>query len=461
MHRLMWSSSMAYILILVGATVGFGASWRFPFLVGENGGGVYVLAFIISMFLLGFPIMLVENVIGKKARTNSVDAFKQNSSGEKFWQFIGYLGLLGAFGFLAYCVVLSGWVLSYLIHTVSAVLGYGGLELKHPISKEISHAFFETHIKNEPLFITFCTAIFVFLNYIILKRNVIQGIEKAAKYLSLIMLLCLLIMIFRNLSLNGAVDAIKFYLNFNINEINFEILLYSLGQVFFALSLGYGVIITLSSYMNSKENLKLSAFIVVLVNTVIAFLMGFVIFPPLFTANIEVDSGISLIFQSLPVAFSHMYFGEFFAIIFFISLLTISLSTTITVYQVLITVLEEKFYIKHSKAVNLSIIAVFVFGNLPCIFYYGYKEFNPFDLNILYLFDFASANILFVISSFFCVIYVGWVMKKDALIELENKKKDFSIFALLWFYYIKFIAPLIIILIFVGGFLPKIQALFL
>lgn len=184
MQRQTWSSTLTYILTVAGATIGFGATWRFPYLVGENGGGAYVLVFCIAMIIIGIPVILVENVIGRKAMTNSVDAFKQK------WQSIGYMGLLGSFGIMAYYMVLGGWVLVYIWE-----LTLGNFSLANVVSKEFTHQFFNDKIAFNPLGVGIFTTVFVIINYIILKRGIIDGIEKSVKFLMRLYYLSVLLLL--------------------------------------------------------------------------------------------------------------------------------------------------------------------------------------------------------------------------------------------------------------------------
>lgn len=183
--RQTWSSRLTYILTVAGATIGFGATWRFPYLVGENGGGAYVLTFCLVMLLVGIPIILVENVIGRRAQSNSVDAFVRAGvdNGKKpnaLWKIFGYTGLLGAFGILAYYMVIGGWVLSYIWHILLGAAGFaGGLDLSSPITKEVTEAFYADKIENSPFAIACFTFVFVLINWVILRKGVIEGIEKS------------------------------------------------------------------------------------------------------------------------------------------------------------------------------------------------------------------------------------------------------------------------------------------
>lgn len=448
----LWSNKLTYILTVAGATIGFGCTWRFPYLVGENGGGAYVLLFCIAMILFGIPMILVENVIGRRAMRNSVDAFgvakKDGTKINKAWKIVGYLGLIGAFGILAYYMVLGGWVFTYI-----ANIFMGNFDLSSAItSKEYTQNFYDQNIQNNPLMVGIYTFIFVFINWYILKKGIIDGIEKFVKLLMPLLFLCLLIVIGGNIMLDGFDEGVKFYLGVDFSKLTPKLFIDVLGQVFFALSLGFGVMITLSSYLSKDENLFETATITGILNTIIAVMAGFMIFPAIFTAGLEPASGPSLVFVTLPVAFSYIPFGNVLAIFFFTMLLIAALTTSITIYQVIIQVLEEKLHISTSKAVTSTLVFIFIFGNIPSVLAYGpLSSLLILGRNIFDFFDVVSANIFFVLTALLCCIYVGWVLKEDAVYEISNAGKIKSPFVKIWYNYIKFILPVIILLIFIVG----------
>ena len=456
--RQTWSSRLTYILTVAGATIGFGATWRFPYLVGENGGGAYVLTFIAVMMLVGIPIILVENVIGRRAQANSVDAFAlavrdPAQKASPLWKIFGYTGLIGAFGILAYYMVIGGWVFSYIWHILLGAAGFsGGLDLSSPITKEITESFYFENIENSPFAIACFTLFFVFINWIILRKGVISGIERSVKYLMPLLFLCLLIMVIRNLTLDNAAEGVRFYLTPDFSKITPKLLLDVLGQVFFALSLGFGVMITLSSHLNRQEDMVKTAVITGVVNTLVAVMAGFMIFPSLFSAHLAPDSGPSLVFKSLPIAFSEMPFGNFFAIVFFVLLVIAALTTSLTIYQVIICVLVERLRARLQEAINLTLGGIFVFGNIPCILAYGpWRDVRILDRNIFDAFDFVSGNICFVLTALGATIFVGWVMKSEALEEIDNRGALPHKTTALWYALVRYAIPLVIIAIFIYG----------
>lgn len=456
--RQTWSSRLTYILTVAGATIGFGATWRFPYLVGENGGGAYVLTFIAVMMLVGIPIILVENVIGRRAQANSVDAFAlavrdPARKASPLWKIFGYMGLIGAFGILAYYMVIGGWVFSYIWHILLGAAGFSsGLDLSSPITKEITESFYVESIENSPFAIACCTLFFVFINWIILRKGIISGIERSVKYLMPLLFLCLLIMVIRNLTLDNAAEGVRFYLTPDFSKITPKLLLDVLGQVFFALSLGFGVMITLSSHLNRQEDMVKTAVITGVVNTLVAVMAGFMIFPSLFSAHLAPDSGPSLVFKSLPIAFSEMPFGNFFAIVFFVLLVVAALTTSLTIYQVIICVLVERLRASLREAINLTLGAIFVFGNIPCILAYGpWRDVRILDRNIFDAFDFVSGNICFVLTALGATLFVGWVMKHEALEEIDNGSELPHKMTGLWYGLVRYAIPLVIIAIFIYG----------
>ncbi|WP_298989777.1 sodium-dependent transporter [uncultured Campylobacter sp.] len=452
MPRQTWSSKLTYILTVAGATIGFGCTWRFPYLVGQNGGGAYVLIFCIAMIVLGIPMILVENVIGRRALRNCVDAFtapkKDGSRIKPAWKIVGIMGVIGAFGILAYYMVLGGWVLTYIVNIVS-----GNFDLSARITDPaFTQKFYADHIENSPLGVGAYTLVFIAINWYILKNGIIEGIEKFVKFLMPALFLCFIAVILTNLTLEGAKEGVKFYLGVDFAKITPKLLIDVLGQVFFALSLGFGVMITLSSFLNKDEKLMQTATITAVVNTLIAVLAGFMIFPSLFSAGLEPSSGSSLVFKSLPIAFSHMPFGNAVAVVFLSILLIAALTTSITIYQVIINFVEERFSFSTLKAVNLTLGGVFVLGNLPCILSSSVlADVKILGRSVFDAFDFVSANVFFVLTALLCCIYVGWVLKKDAIYELTNEGDLSAKLAGVWFLYVKFILPLIIAVIFGYG----------
>nr|WP_281479712.1 sodium-dependent transporter [Wohlfahrtiimonas chitiniclastica] len=320
-----WSNQLLYISTVAGATIGFGATWRFPYQVGQNGGGAYLLVFILAMIVLGVPMLMAEHIIGRRLHTNTIDAFGRGNLPNpisKWWKGIGIFAILGAFGILAYYMVLGGWVFGYI-----ADIAMGSIDLSQKIDNREIATFFKDSI-SDSWKISLYTLLFVGINYYILTKGIIQGIEKLISRIMPIFLILLVVMVIYSLQLPGASAGVKFYLVPDFSKISPNIFLQALGQVFFALSLGFGVMITLSSYLNKKENMARISIITGVINTMIPLMLGFVIFPALFSGGLEPSAGPTLVFQALPVVFSSMPFGTVVGLAFFTLLLLAALTTS-------------------------------------------------------------------------------------------------------------------------------------
>ena len=439
--RASFGSQFTYILTIAGATIGFGAIWRFPYLVWENGGGAYVLLFCIAMLFIGIPMILVENVIGRRTHCNSIDCFSGSVNGKKihrFWKITGILGALGSFGIMAFYMVLAGRVLSFLVGVFS-----GGLDMSNPLSLEQTQAFYVQNVENAALRVALFTALFVGVNWFILARGVIGGIERVASLLMPLLFLFFALIIARNLTLDGAMEGIRFYLYSDFSKLSAKLFIEVLGQVFFALSLGFGVVITLSSFLDKKEHLLKVASLTGVINTLIALLAGFMIFPAIYSVGGTPSFGADLVFKSLPIAFSQMHFGVIVAAGFFLLLLIAALTTTLPIYEVIITILQEKLKFSRQKSIAITLLGIFVLGNIPCVL----------SQDIFDSFNWVSGNILFVLTGLLCALFVGWILKSEARRELSNDKDIKSVFVVAWFYYVKFIVPLVIVAIFVSNFI--------
>ncbi len=446
-----WSSQLLYISTVAGATIGFGATWRFPYQVGSNGGGAYLLVFILAMIVLGVPMLMAEHVIGRRLKTNTIDAFKQGNIPRpisKWWQGIGILAIIGAFGILAYYMVLGGWVISYIFDILK-----GTIDLSKPIqSNEIATLF--TGSITDSWKMGWYTFLFVAVNYYILTKGIIQGIEKLISRIMPLFLLILIVMVFFALQLPNASAGISFYLVPDFSRINPNIFLQALGQVFFALSLGFGVMITLSSYLSKKENMAKISMITGVINTTIPLMLGFVIFPALFSVNMEPSAGPTLVFQALPIVFSNMPFGTVFGIAFFVLLLLAALTTSLTIYEVIITTLIEKTALNRRAATIVTLLTIFVLGNVPSVLSDGpWRDVRIFGLSVFDAFDSISANVFFVLTSFLTCIFIGFVLKKKLMVEeITNENTINRKLAVPLYYYITYVIPFIIAVIAIMNF---------
>ena len=326
-QRGFWGSRWGFILAASGSAVGLGNVWKFPYIVGQNGGGAFVLIYLACIFVIGTPIMLAEFTLGRKTNRNPVGAFDQirpNSS----WTGIGYMGVLAGFLILSFYGVVGGWTFAYVVKSIT------GSVLAFPSPKEAGE-FFGIFIGNTRE-VLFYHALFIGTCITIVLRGVHGGIEKTCDILMPTLVVILFLLMLRSLTLDGAMDGLAFYLTPDFSKINANVILVALGQAFFSLSLGMGCMITYGSYLSEKENLTSCTVYVVIFDTLIALLVGMVIFPAVFAMGLEPTEGPGLVFSVLPTVFASMPMGHGVAVIFFILLAIAAITSGISLLEVVV-----------------------------------------------------------------------------------------------------------------------------
>ena len=308
--RGLWATRMGFILAASGSAVGLGNVWKFPYITGQNGGGAFVLVYLVCIALVGLPIMLAEFTIGRKTSLNPVGAFQQLRPGTP-WVGIGFMGVLAGFLILSFYGVVGGWTLAYVVKALTHSLD----QFTNPTD---AGKFFGSFIANTGE-VMFYHVVFMGLTIAIVIKGVHGGIEKACEILMPTLVVMLVILMIRALTLDGAMEGLKFYLYPDFGKLSGHSVLLAMGQAFFSLSLGMGAMITYGSYLPAKENLTAATIYVVLFDTFIALLMGLVIFPAVFAMGLKPTEGPGLVFSVLPAVFTGMPMGWVASIIFFTS----------------------------------------------------------------------------------------------------------------------------------------------
>ncbi len=434
-----FTSKFGIICATAGSAIGLGNIWRFPYLVGENGGGAFILVYLGCILIMGMPIMLSELVIGRRGQLNTFGAFRKLAPG-KHWWIIGVMGIAAAFMILAFYSTIAGWTLEYIVKSL-------GNAFQGKSSEDLAQMFKIFHTGTfRPLL---WQLVFMALTVWIVLAGVKRGIEKYSKILMPFLVGILVIMSIRSLTLPGAMGGLKFLFKPDFSEINAGVLLAALGQAFFSLSIGMGAVITYGSYINRKNNLTSIAAQVSIADTLVAVLAGIAIFPAVFAFNIDPAEGPGLIFQVLPSIFQQLPGGYFFAIIFFVLLGIAALTSSISLLEVVVAFLVEELKLTRKKATFMAAVSAMFFG-VFCTLSFGMLSNVVFSGQTIFgLFDFTASNILLPLGGLLIVLFVGWVMKAaEVKDELSNsgllKVKLFSVFRFI----IKFIAPVAIVFIF-------------
>jgi NSS family neurotransmitter:Na+ symporter len=440
-----WGSRVGFILAAAGSAVGLGNIWRFPYITGKNGGALFVLIYICAVLALGLPVMLAEFALGRATAKNPVGAFQVIRPGTK-WYYTGFLGVITGVMILSFYAVIAGWTLGYFFKTLSGRF--------HSAGRSQVSAIFGQFIASPWLQISLL-ALFIFLTVFIVSRGVAAGLEKFSKVLMPALFLILVLLMVRSLTLPGAEKGLLFYLKPDFTKINGRVFLEAMGQAFFSLSLGLGTMLTYGSYLGKKENLVSSAAWVAVLDTTIAILAGFIIFPALFSQNMAPDQGPGLVFSVLPVIFAHMPGGIWFGAFFFVLLAVAALTSTISILEVPVAYfIDEKKWPRRKAAWLMGGLA-FAFGIPSALSGGGLKFFSrlPFvHVDFLTLWDKAWGNVALSVGALLMAIFVAHVWKTaNALKELTANGIRFRL-ARLWVVAIKYICPLLILVVLISQF---------
>ena len=434
-----FSGKFAVIAATAGSAVGLGNIWRFPYITGQNGGGAFLLVYLICVVLMGIPVMTSEFVIGRAAQRNAYGSFKRLEPKGQKWHLVGILGILAAFLILAFYTTVAGWTLEYFFQSVTGKL-------------------FDSSGHYEEMFNTFSTSvfrpilwflIFMGLTGFVIISGVENGIEKYSKILMPVLFVLLIVLVVRSLTLPGANEGLKFLFKPDLSKINGSVFLQAIGQAFFSLSIGMGTLITYGSYIRKDDNLSSSAALITLTDTLIAIIAGVAIFPAVFALGGSPTSGSGLVFIVLPGVFEKMTLGIVFAALFFLLLSIAALTSTISIMEVVVAYLVEELGMTRTKSTILAMTSATVIGLLSVLSFGPLSGITVGEQNIFGMLDYVTSNIMLPIGGLFIVIFVGWILKPSVRIrELTNNGSLKSKFYPLYIYLIRFVAPVAIALVF-------------
>ena len=437
-----FGSKIGVVAAAAGSAVGLGNIWRFPYVAGESGGAAFLMVYLGFILAIGFPVMLAELTIGRRAQRNALGSFKKLAPG-KPWYLVGLMGIGAAFLILAFYSTIAGWTLEYLAQAISN--GFDGKS-----SEELKNSF--EQFQAAPFRPLIWQMIFMFLTAYIVYSGVKKGIEKYTKILMPILVLLIIVMSIRSLTLPGAEKGISFLFKPDFSKITWPVILDALGQAAFSLSIGMGTLITYGSYIQKNNNLPITALQVTAADTIIAILAGIMIFPAVFAFNIDPAEGFGLVFIVLPNIFEQMPGGYFFAILFFVLLSIAALTSTVSVLEVVVAYFSEELNMSRRKATILGAIGISFVGVLATLSFGPLSELQLLDRTIFGWFNYLSANVLLPIGAIFIVIFVGWHLgKKNVLDEISNQGELRLRLINLFMVIVKFIAPLAIAAVFIYG----------
>lgn len=448
MERETFKSRLGFILISAGCAIGIGNVWRFPYVVGNNGGGIFVLIYIFFLIILGIPVMSMEFSIGRASRKSIVKAYTSLEKPGSKWHFMGYASMIGNYLLMMYYTTVAGWMLYYCFATATNRLS--GLD-----AAGIANHF--ANLTGSPVTMIIFTFIVITIGFLICSLGLQNGVEKITKPMMLALLVIMVILAINSLTISGGAEGLKFYLYPDIAQINkigwFKVIVAAMNQAFFTLSLGIGSMLIFGSYQSDKSSILKESSTIAALDTFVAITAGLIIFPACFAFGVNPDSGESLVFITLPNIFNSMSLGRLWGSLFFLFMTFAAFSTVIAVFENICSITMDIWNISRKKASVINIFVLFI-TSLPCIFGYNIlSNVKPFGQpHFLAFEDYLVSNILLPIGSLILVLFCTWKggWGIDNFFNEVNKGDGPKLSRRL-IPYLKYVIPVIILIVFLSG----------
>jgi neurotransmitter:Na+ symporter, NSS family len=435
-----WSSRFAFILAATGSAVGLGNIWKFPYITGENGGGAFVIVYLVCVLLIGIPIMIAETMLGRRSQRNPVETMElltEEAGADKNWHYLGWMGVTAGVLILSYYSVIAGWASAYIL-------------------KAFTGSFFDadaTAVKGifddfvgSPLQLIFWHSLFMVATMHIVARGVSNGLEKSMQLLMPALFLLMFLLVGYAMTTESYFQGLHFLFKPDFSKLTSDSVLTAMGQAFFTLSLGMGSIMVYGSYLPKGVPIAKTAFVIAGADTVVALLAGIAIFPIVFSNNLHPASGPGLIFQTLPIAFGEMTGGWLMGILFFVTLVIAALTSSVALIEPVVAWLVETKGFSREKACVWSGLATWLLG-LGTVFSFNvWSNVKFFDRNIFQLLDYLTANLMLPIGGFCIAVFAGWIMKREHTEQELNMPDTASYQA--WKILISYIAPTAVFFVF-------------
>ncbi len=396
---------LSAVLVAAGSSVGLGNIWRFPYVAGDNGGGAFLIIYILCVLIMGLPLMIAEFSVGRATHMNAVGAYR--SLGNRRWSLLGYNGVLAAFLIMGFYFVVSGWTLEYFVNSMTG-------ELAHYSTAAEYEGFFNSFVQNPWQPIVY-TLLFIFATHAIIALGVQKGIERSAKFLMPLLFVALIALAVHSVMMPGGGEGLRFFFAPDFSKVTTRTLLVAMGQAFFSLSIGLGSMVTYASYFNKETNLRNTALNVTVLDTMVAILAGVVIFPAVFTAGIEPTSGPSLVFITLPNIFNGLPLSMLWSSIFFLLLMVASITSTISMHEAMTAYLQEEWHLSRRVAAWSTTLSISVLAILASLSLGVGKSISVGGMPLFDGLDMLTANIMLPVGGMFTSLFVGWVFNEKLL----------------------------------------------
>ena len=452
MERENFKSKLGFILVSAGCAIGIGNVWRFPFVTGQNGGGIFVLLYLLFLVIMGIPVLTMELAIGRASKKSAVLAYKTLEKPKSKWHIHGWFCILGCYLLMMYYTPVSGWMLSYFFKFATGTFESG------MSSEDVSNVF--SNLMSNPTEMIIWMAIMAIAGFFVCSKGIQNGIEKVSKVMMILLLALIIILAVNSLALTGAAEGIKFYLVPDMEKVKSigigHIITSAMSQAFFTLSLGIASMEIFGSYMTREKTLPSESIKICILDTFVAITAGLIIFPACFSYGVQPDQGPALIFVTLPNVFVNMAGGRIWGTLFFLFMTFACFSTVIAVFENLISFSIDMFNLSRTKAVIINAIIMLI-GCLPCIFGFNILSgFSIFGKGVLDIEDFIVSNLLLPVGAFlyslFCSTKFGWGF--NGYLNECNQGKGIK-FPRFIKPYVKYILPVLVLIVFISGFIPQ------
>lgn len=444
-----WSSRYAYVLAATGAAVGLGNIWKFPYIMGENGGGAFVFVYLLCVLFIGIPVMMAEVVIGKRGRStpaNAVAHVARESGHSSHWSIIGSMGVVASFLILSFYIVIAGWAAAYVYYAGSGEFSAAAADPQ--TNAQVIASLFSDLLSSVPQLLVWTTLTMVAVIYVI-SKGVKGGLETAVTYLMPGLFILLVGIMLYSAVVGDFAAAFSFMFDIDFSKLTMEGILAALGHAFFTLSLASAIMMVYGAYLPEGVSIAKTSIMIAIADTLVALIAGLAIYPIVFAHGLEPSAGPGLLFQSLPIAFGSMPMGDFFGTLFFIMIVFAAFTSAIALLEASAAYLEERQGLPRVKAAIVAGIAIWI-CSLGTVFSLAGTQWAQIDFgfmggNIFAMFDYLTANILMPLGGLLISIFAGWVMKSDVV------KEEFALAS--WQFntvmvLLRYIAPLGILFIF-------------
>lgn len=450
MERESFKSRTGFLLVSAGCAIGIGNVWRFPYVVGQNGGGLFVLFYLIFLVLMGIPVLTMEFAVGRASGKSAVLSYKTLEKPKSKWHIHGWFCMLGCYMLMMYYTTVSGWMTSYFYKFATGEFETG------MDSKSVSSVF--SNLTSSPIEMLIWIFIITALGFFVCSKGVQKGLEKVSKFMMVALLVLIVVLAIHSVTLSGAKEGLSFYLIPDFERVSKiglgNVITSAMSQAFFTLSLGIAAMEIFGSYMKKDHTLTGEAVRICCLDTFVAIMAGLIIFPACFSYNVEAGQGPALIFDALPNVFVNMAGGRIWGTLFFLFMTFASFSTVIAVFENLVSFVSDTFKISRKKSSVINFAIVFI-TSLPCMFGFNLLSgVNVLGMGILDMEDFVVSNILLPLGSLvyllFCVTKFGWGF--DNYYNECNTGKGMKLPRIVK-PYLQYVLPILILIVFAQKFI--------